>query len=209
MSERCTCNDAAFISKVAGYQALPQLLRLLARGEPVDLDDLVRMAGEPAIALARVLREQPGSEWDGNGRLVGFGLTARPPGHRFSVGGKTLYTWCATDTLFFTVILGEPTIAESTCPETGETIRVDMAPDGVTSAMPAGAVVSQLHVDAFLGNLRSDVCDYGHFFSSPSAATGWAATHPDGRVLSVADAFAECRVAYEQLGWVTTLGARR
>jgi alkylmercury lyase len=202
MTRTHACNDAAFLSSVGGYRALPPLLGLLARGEPVDLDELVAIAGPAGADLARMVRAQAGSEWDSDGRLAGFGLTTRRTGSRFVVGGKTLYTWCASDTLFFTVILGEHTVAESTCPVTGVPIRLEITPGGVTSVTPPDAVVSQQHCEELAGNLRSEVCDHGHFFASASAAAGWLAGHPDGQVLGIADAFAECRAACAELGWL-------
>ncbi|HUB42921.1 MAG TPA: organomercurial lyase [Streptosporangiaceae bacterium] len=203
MTETCPCNDAVFLSSVDGIHALPGLLRLLARGEPVDVDELVEVAGPAGADLGRVVRAQPGAEWDADGRLAGFGLTTRPTGYRFSFAGKTLYTWCASDTLFFTVILGERTVAEAKCPATGVPIRLDLTPEAVTSVTPPGAVVSQRHRQDLVGNLRGDVCDHGHFFASQDAAAGWLAAHPDGQLLSIAEAFAECRAACAELGWLT------
>jgi alkylmercury lyase len=196
------CNDAAFLSSVDGIAALPHLLRLLARNEPVDLSELVEVAGESGADLARVIATQPGAERDGEGRLVGFGLTRNPTDHRFSIGGKSLYTWCASDTLFFTVILGERSVAESTCPTTGQPIRLELTPEAVISVTPPDAVVSQRHHQGPVDNLRSDVCDHGHFFASPDAAADWLAAHPDGEVRSIAGALAECRAACEELGWL-------
>ncbi|MGH7610908.1 MAG: alkylmercury lyase MerB, partial [Candidatus Dormibacteria bacterium] len=185
-----------------GWRALPQLLRLLARGQPVALAELTDLGGQSGAELERVLRAQPGTEWDDEGRLVGFGLTSQPTDYRFLIGGRTLYTWCATDTLFFTVILGEATVAESKCPVSGVPIRLEMTPQGIVSVTPPGTVVSQRHQQQLVGNLRSDVCDQGHFFASASAAAGWLAEHPEGSVLSVADAFEHCLSACEDLGWI-------
>ncbi len=202
MTKPSCCNNAAFLSGVNGFTAIPELIRLLARGEPVGLEELTDAAGQPGADLAGVVRAQPGAEWDDAGRLVGFGLTRQPTDYRFLVGGKTLYTWCASDTLFFTVILGEDAVAESTCPATGVPIRVEITPDGVTTVTPARAVVSQILRSTLVGGLRSDICDHGHFFASASAAAAWAADHPEGQVLSVADAFAQCRAACSELGWI-------
>jgi alkylmercury lyase len=202
VTERYVCNDAAFISSFDGFRAIPQLLRLLAQGGPVDLRGLADVGGQPDTGLERVLRAQPGTEWDSDGHLVGFGLTPRPTDYRFLVGGKTLYTWCASDTLFFTVILGEDTVAESTCPATGAPIRLEITPDGVRSVSPPDAVVSQRHREDLVGNLRFDVCNDGHFFASAAAASAWAAEHPDGQVLTIAEAFEECRASCEELGWL-------
>jgi alkylmercury lyase len=202
LTEPHACSDAELISSFEGSPAIPPLLRLIARGRPVGLAELAAESGQPAPDLERILRAQPGTEWDEEGRLVGFGLSLRPTAHRYLVGGHTLYTWCATDTLFFTVILGTDAVAASTCPATGEAIRLEITPDAVTSVSPAGAVVSQRHRGGLVSNLRADVCDHGHFFASEAAASAWMVAHPDGEILSVADAFDHCRRACEQLGWL-------
>ncbi|MBO0730335.1 MAG: hypothetical protein J2P57_13830, partial [Acidimicrobiaceae bacterium] len=136
MNKPHCCNDAVFISSFDSWRALPQLLRALAAGEPVDLSELSDAGGQAGADLEGALRAQPGTEWDSEGRLVGFGLTPQPTDYRFLVGGKTLYTWCASDTLFFTIILGENTVAESICPATGVPIRLEITPGGVTSVTP-------------------------------------------------------------------------
>lgn len=209
MTEPHACNHAGLIAGTEGFTAFPQLLRLIARGQPVDLRELTDLAGQPGTELGRVLRGQPGTEWDDEGRLVGFGLTSQPTAHRFLVGGKTLYTWCASDTVFFTVILGEDTVAESTCAATSAPIRVEITPGGVRSVTPPGAVVSQRRRSELAGNLRADICDHGHFFASASAASGWVAQHPTSRLLTIDDAFEECRASCEELGWVSPVVSGR
>ena len=202
MTEPHACSNAEFISSFEGSPAIPPLLRLIARGRPVDLAELAAKSGQPASDLERILRAQPGTEWDDEGRLVGFGLSLRPTAHRYLVGGHTLYTWCATDTLFFTVILGIDAVAESTCPATGQPIRLEVTPDAVASVSPVGAVVSQRHRGSLVANLRADVCDHGHFFASEAAANAWVEAHPGGEILSVTEAFDQCRSACEDLGWL-------
>lgn len=110
VTDQHICTDAQFLSALDGTVLVPHILRLLARGEPAALGDIAAAASRPLSEVDRLLRSQPGTDWDDDGRLAGFGLTLRPTGHRFTVAGKTLYTWCATDTLFFTVILGKPAL---------------------------------------------------------------------------------------------------
>jgi alkylmercury lyase len=98
--------------------------------------------------------------------------------------------------------LGTDAVAESTCPATGLPIRLEITRDAVTSVSPTGAVVSQRHRGELVANLRADVCDHGHFFSSEAAASSWVAAHDDGEVLSVTDAFDHSRTACEELGWL-------
>lgn len=208
MSEPTSCSDAACISSVEGFDAFPHILRLIARGEPVDIDELASSVQRPPAELERSLRAQSGTEWDAEGHLVGFGLSLRPTEQRLTVAGRTLYTWCATDTLLFTVILGTATVAESTCPTTGQPIRVDLTPDALESVTPREAVVSQRHAGELVGDLRAEVCDHGHFYASAAAAGSWAAEHPEGKVLSVADAFDRCRATCVELGWLPEATSR-
>src|SRR2546422_6561781 len=45
---------------------------------------------------------------DDEGRVLGFGgLAAAPMHHRLEVDGRTLWTWCAWDSLFIPEILGK------------------------------------------------------------------------------------------------------
>ncbi|MGH7692618.1 MAG: organomercurial lyase [Candidatus Dormibacteria bacterium] len=208
MSQPASCSDVAFISSVEGFDAFPQIVRLIARGEPVDLDELAPLVQRSRAVVERSLRGQPGTEWDAEGNLVGFGLTLQPTEHRFTVAGRTLYTWCAADTLLFTLILGEPAVAESTCPTTQQAVRVELAPDGLLSVSPQGAVISQRCPGELVGDLRAEICDHGHFYATAAAAGGWAAEHPDGEVLSIADAYQRCRATCAELGWIPEVANR-
>lgn len=193
---------ASFVSELPGFDVVPYLVRAIAKGAPVSIQELADTASLPVGDVERMLRDQPGTDWDEHGRLVGFGLTLRPTAHRYSVAGRVLYTFCATDTLLFTHILGEPAVAESNCPTTSIPIRIELTPSAVASTDPPAAVVSQLFDRSLLADIRHNVCDHGHFFASDEAASDWVSEHPDGRVLTVADAFEQSRRDIEQLGWL-------
>lgn len=196
------CADAGFIASVDGHDAIPTLIRLLARGAPLDLDTIAAATGRDASQVTRLLREQPGTDWDDDGRLVGFGLTQRETPHRYRVDGRDLFTWCAGDTLLFTAILGQHARVASTCPATGTPIRLDLHPNGTLVAEPAATVLTQRLDPSLVGDLRAQVCDHGHFYASRDAAAGWADTHPDGQVLNVAEAFTRAQQTIATLGWL-------
>lgn len=101
----------------------------------------------------------------------------------------------------FPVILGWAGVVESTCPATGQRIRIELSPDGVSDVDPPEAVVSKVHLTETVANVR-DLCDLGHFFSSPEAAADWSAAHPDGEVVPVAEEFTIGRQAMDKLGWM-------
>lgn len=189
------------IRKVEGQELLPHAIRLLSDGEPVEVERLAAASGLPVESVDAMLAEQASAERDEDGRLVGFSLTLRPTPHRYTTGGRTVYAWCASDTFMFAVILGTPASVESTCPHTGQPIRIELTQDAVERIDPPDAVLSAVRPAAWLGDVRAATCQLGHFFSSSAAAARWTAEHPDGYVLSVEQGFRLDRQVIERLGW--------
>jgi alkylmercury lyase len=85
--------------------------------------------------------------------------------------------------------LGIEAHVESPCFASGEPIRIEIGPEGVRSVKPAEAVVSVVSPAANPSNFREALCHEQHFFSSPQTASRWQTAHPEGIVVSVADAF--------------------
>ncbi len=85
-----------------------------------------------------------GMEMDAEGNVVGAALTSTPTPHAVRLGGRALFAWCALDTLFIPGLAGERADIESTCPVSGEAIRLRVSPDGACDYAPSGAVLSVL-----------------------------------------------------------------
>ena len=85
-----------------------------------------------------------GMEIDADGNVVGAALTSTKTPHAVRLGGRALFAWCALDTLFIPGLVGEPADIESTCPTSGEAIRLRVTPDGASDYAPSGAVLSVL-----------------------------------------------------------------
>ncbi len=166
-----------------------QLLLLLAKGEPVTPEQIAAALGTSRDEAARLLEELPSAELDEQGNLVGMGLTLRPTPHRFEVGGRTLYTWCALDALLFPFLIGASVRIESPCPVSGDVVRIQVRPDAVEKVEPASAVVSIVTPET-VDDVRGAFCQYVHFFRSPEAANAWLADHPGAVIISVAEAHA-------------------
>jgi len=84
--------------------------RLLAAGHPVTAAELAAATGLPEPAAADALSRWPGVFTDRHGRVTGFwglAIGELSPAHRFETGGRVLYAWCAWDTLFLPVRLGQ------------------------------------------------------------------------------------------------------
>lgn len=182
-------------------ELVPPAVALLAAGEPVELARLAEAAGWPLAKVETALAGFPRVDWDDHGRLAGLGLTLRPTGHRFTVDGHVLFTWCAMDTLLFPLVLGRAAQVASTCPATRQPVSLTVAPDGISGLTPATAVVSQVTTPDPVADIRTTVCDHGHFFASADAALDWLAGHPGGTVQPVAGAFRSAREWHAQQGW--------
>ena len=182
-------------ARTTGAHPAPQLyrplLRMLARGAPVTITELAAAAGRPEPEVAQAVVSWPDTEYDHDGRIIGYGLTQRPTAHRFTTGGHQLFTWCALDTLIFPAILEAPADVESPCHATGTPIRLHVDPiSGVTALDPPAAVVSILSIVApdEVSSVREAFCNQVHFYADTTAAHGWLADHPGMGVLPVADA---------------------
>jgi alkylmercury lyase len=188
------------------------IYRHLAQGAPLLESTLATALGMPPGAVAELL-EHPTLKSltyrDPEGRLVGFGgLAVREMPHRFEVRGRTLYTWCAWDSLFIPVILGVEARVESPAPGGGGRVRLSVAPEGVTHLEPRGAVMSFLLPSAqtFQADALKAIasfCHYIFFFPDRPAAATWTGAHPETTVISVADAFELGRLMVAER-WGTT-----
>lgn len=168
----------------------PVLLRLLAAGRPVTVDDLAEATGHSQAEVRDGLEALSDTEYDDHDRVVGHGLTLRETPHRFTVDGQQLYTWCALDTLIFPTVLDRAATVVSPTPGSGELVSLTVHPHaGVTALDPTTAVVSVLVPTDTRAGVRAAFCNQVHFFATPAAAHDWLTEHPGGVVLAVTAAF--------------------
>lgn len=175
-----------------------EIYRQLSLGKAVPRSTLAKTLEVTAQEVDALL-EHPNLRWltyaDTDGRITDFGgLTVREMPHRFTVDGRTLYTWCAWDSLFIPVILGQTAEVESQAPGGSARVRLRVTPGGVTRVEPRSAVMSFLLPTAqtFQGDALKAIatlCHYIFFFAERETALAWTAHHPDTLVISVSDAF--------------------
>jgi alkylmercury lyase len=175
------------------------LLRLLSHGEPVSIPELAAAAGQACDVVQRAVAGWNDTEYDQQGRIIGWALTLRPTPHQFNIDGKRLYTWCALDTLFLPAVVGRLAHVESPCAATGVPIRLIVDPaTGVSALEPSTAVVSLVTPEQ-MNSVRTAFCNPGRFFATPAAARDWQRLHPGMEVLSVVDAHRASRPLSEML----------
>lgn len=167
------------------------LYRLLAGAEPVPVSALATQTGLDDKLVRAKLESWPGVFFDDRGDIHGYwGLAIPEMKHRFEVAGKTLYTWCAWDSLFLPEILRQTAQVRSSCPVTGETIRLSVRPREIATVEPAETVVSFPTAERMeLGeDVVANFCHFVHFFSLREAAGPWLEKNPGHVILSLEDA---------------------
>lgn len=176
-----------------GQRIVRQTFSLLARGRPVPPSAVAEAAAVPTQQAEDSLRSWPGVFWDDHDRVVGFwglAIDRLEPTHRIEVNGRSVYGWCAWDTLFITHMLGTETQVESADPVTGEAVRLTVTPQGVKTFEPQDAVVSFLFPDGPVGpDVVQSFCHFVYFFASRRSGQRWVEDHPGTFLLSVDEAF--------------------
>ena len=177
-----------------------ELYRQLARGQPVSHKSLADELGLSANEISALLEDEQLKGWvfyDNDRRMIGFrGLAIGKMPHRFEVDGRTLYTWCAIDSLFIPEMLGKAAQVESRDPHTGTVIRLTVTPDGIQDVEPVDAVMSILVADTEVvktnpTKVMASFCHHIFFFESQESGAAWAAKHGEGTFLvTLEEAFA-------------------
>jgi len=175
-----------------------EIYRQLAEGRPVALSRLAQALRVAEGDIAELLKRpnlKPLTYVDKQERIIGFGgLAVQEMPHRFIVDGRTLFTWCAWDSLFIPGILDRTADVSSPSPENGTRIRLTVAPTGVEAVDPKSAVMSFLlpSAETFQADALKAIASFCHFiffFPSAAAAAAWTASRPDTSVISLSDAF--------------------
>jgi len=179
-------------------EIVPPTLDLLARGKPAVPEEIAAASGKSPEEVRAALERFPSVEWNEQGRVVGLGLTLQLTPHRLELEGRTLFAWCALDTLLFPALLGRPASIESPCRGTGEPVHIEMTPAGIDRVEPPSAVVS-IVAARDLATFRRVSCTNTHFFSSPEAASRWLEKHPEATILPAEEAFRLGRLIAEGL----------
>ena len=161
--------------------AVPDLPSLAQHGRPFEVSQvLAELADGDFLCLGPA------------GQITAaYPFSALPTRHRVRITGEAaVFAMCAIDALGISAMTGLPVVIESADPSTDEpiTVRVDGASstwDPVTAVVYVGRTEGQC-----AGPSASVCCGYMNFFATRTAASEWAAAHPDitGGILSQARA---------------------
>lgn len=169
-----------------------KIYELLSHGAPVALSTLAEAARLREDDVRQILDQWFGVFKNDREEIVGYwGLALEKMHHRMHVNGTTLYTWCAWDSLFIPALLNTAAEVVSPCAVTGETVTLQVTPEGVTYK-PDTAVMSYVKPEdccTIDENVVANFCHKIYFFKSADVAGEWLEAHPETFLMSIEDAF--------------------
>jgi alkylmercury lyase len=164
------------------------LWRLLARGKPVAPEELAS-AFHRSLPETQALLQTWDHQEDQEGSIIAAGLSLVPSAHQFHLGDLVLYTWCALDALSYPAMLGRSARVISTCPVTGQEIRLTVTPETIKDVSPTSVAVSvRLNMAADTCTIQEDICNDGLFLASREVASTQGSLHPQVGLLSIEEA---------------------
>lgn len=173
-------------------------LHLMTQGKPVSAEQVAEATGYPLKQVGDVFAQikEQGCEFNDKNELVGMALTQNPTTHGFKINGQQLYAWCALDTLFLPAFIGQTAQVESTCPVTGEVIRITVTPEGIASAIPEDVALSIVTDACCTAGPQGSFCGRIFFFASAEVATQRAADSDDVSIFTLNEAYQVARGVY-------------
>ena len=157
----------------------------LEKGKAVSIDDLKSTTTLSRDVINDFLSEWPGIFYDDAKRIIGYwGLAIQEMLHKIELKDKTLYGWCAWDTLFIPQLIDKDAIIRSIDNTTKEEIVIEIDRQGNLISGNDDIVVSMLTVDEekFKENVVTSFCHFIYFFKNKTSGEVWVSKH-DGTFL--------------------------
>jgi alkylmercury lyase len=168
------------------------LYHLLAKGKPVSTDLIAEATRVPMAVINQLLDSWYGVRRDLAGRVTGYwGLTITPTKHQLKIGDRTLFTWCAWDTLFLPQVLDAAVVVESECPVSGNPVCLEINSSGYREQAGAPIFISfvlpdQAEVEA---DVINSFCCHVNFLLGYVAADRWISRNPGAFLLTIKEAW--------------------
>ncbi len=145
---------------------------LLARGRPVSVGEIARVADVEPCAVERAV-DAARCARDPQGRLIDlYGLTLAPTLHRLTIDGKLLFSCCALWAHVIPRLVDRTVEIQSVDPKRRELVRLAVSPTGIEAVDPPDAVATlavadQAAIDRDVG--QAWCRQVAHFVSRESA----------------------------------------
>jgi alkylmercury lyase len=165
------------------------IYRLLAQeGTPLTLSALSQTVEMPLRYLESMTKKWPDLHRNDLGEIEAYaGLSTSKTRHSLFIENRKLYTWCAWDTLFIPSLIGLRAVIQSTCPQTGHLIELEVEGYRLMKQPQEPVVMSFLMPDNdfLLENIKNQFCCHIYFFKNAKAGQEWLSAHPGCMLLSL------------------------
>ncbi|MCH7783646.1 hypothetical protein IID62_11335, partial [candidate division KSB1 bacterium] len=168
------------------------IYRLFAEGKPVSHKQVADSTNLPFEKIEDIINNWIGVYHNDNNEIIGYwGIALRDMPHKFEVDGRTLYTWCAWDSLFIPELMQKTAHVESPDPITKEIIKFTVSPDGIIDLFPSESVMSYVKPEYTVWdeNVINSFCHFVLFFASQKSGEEWTSTRENTALMSMDDAF--------------------
>ncbi len=159
----------------------------------VTLNTLSSLTNKSVAEIDTYLNEIPGVFRDNQRNIIGFwGLTAAPVSHHQLIfDNKTLYAWCAWDTLFLPELLNVEATVKSKCAQSEKHIELIISPQEILSTSAPDIQVSMLvpAEDEFNADILGSFCHHIFFFENSAAGEEWITDKENMELMSLEEAF--------------------
>lgn len=159
----------------------------LLKGKPLPVNLFAEQLRIDVDEAKKVLASY--GEMDNQGKVTGFlGLSLTPTQHKLIVKGKSLYTWCAADTILLPQFLSFSALIESKDPVSGQLIQLSVDKNFLDWTDPVPLYISWVEkIDSC--HIRQSFCERSHFFASQETAAKWRKENADTRISNVEEYF--------------------
>ncbi len=169
-----------------GLAKSEQVHRHLLTGKSLSVEQFAEMLEKSTSEGKEILSLH--GEVDAN-HVVGFlGLSLRKTNHKMKFNGKTIYTWCAADTLMFPQYLSFSAQIESKDPITSDLVKLSVNENFLDWTNPVPLYISWMKM-ADSCDIRQSFCNHSSFFSAKESADKWLQENPGGKISLVEEFF--------------------
>jgi alkylmercury lyase len=176
-----------FLLNEIGRNGSEKIYAYLLKGEPLPVNYFAALLHMEVDEAEKIITSH--GEVDDQGRVVGFlGLSLVPTPYKLVVKGKTLYAWCATDTIWLPQFLLLEALIESEDPVNGQLIQLSVNEDFLDWTDPVPLYISWVEKTDRC-HIRHSFCQRSHLFASQETAAKWLSENADAEIYNVEELF--------------------
>ncbi|SDR68181.1 alkylmercury lyase [Gillisia sp. Hel1_33_143] len=159
----------------------------LLKGKPLHPVLFAQLMDVPIYKAHEIIKLYGETNRDGN--ITGYvGLSLNKTAHQLNFDNKSLYAWCAMDTILLPRYLMHRWEIISKDPITGNPVKLSISDNLLEWTKPVPIFISWIE-KADSCDIRSSFCQYSNFFENELSANKWRIKNPTGNIYPVEQFF--------------------